>query len=170
MEITGAVESKIISVLVEVEVEGSECNGNLREENNSVVAKLTLTDGSTRKICLDSWHDYGDRMNPPDGGEDLTIVEVNGKRVRYSQEFYHNEKEALVCEACKIFGGPDTRNYKPNASRYIVPISSDNGLTVRWSNCCVYHINNYKKFAGWYGPILKLQYKNPELPEVKDGA
>jgi len=52
-------------------IESVECHQNTRESSDSIVAVVLCRDWKCRKVKLDTYHDSGTRIDPPDYGEEL---------------------------------------------------------------------------------------------------
>jgi len=57
-------------------VESVECRQSFRESGDSIVAVVLCRDWKCRKVKLDTYHDSGTRLDPPDYGEELEWQET----------------------------------------------------------------------------------------------
>jgi hypothetical protein len=147
-------------------------DGSLRGTDCCMVVKLKMTDGSTRTVEYSEWNDYGTRLDPPDGGTDLAVVAVDDIPVVNRFDYDHN---APQCTECLRNGPPSTKNGVPNTADYLMPLSDDQGQTVKgWEPRCSYHMPNTWRgepnLGDWYGPVIKLDKhgNGPVLPVVRE--
>jgi hypothetical protein len=161
-----------------VEVLDASCNGSMRGSDTGITVKLKMIDGTTRTVEYTEWHDYGSMWEPPDGDVNLAVIAVDDIPVVNRFEY---DKDAPPCAVCLREEPPSTKHGVPNTADYLMPLSDDQGKTVKgWELRCSYHMPD--RFTGdswdgpnlgdWYGPVVRLDKHgrdaHPTLPRVRE--
>lgn len=150
-----------------VEIEDAKYGGGFGGSSREIRAKLTMVDGSTRTVEWGEETTYDTRINPGDYDVGMVVVAVNGTPV-VNRIGHDREQELPLCETCLKTGGPPTRGFKPNEARYLIPVSTDQGKTIkRWKPTCVWHRSHtWGDHGDWHGPVIELKQTAPALPRV----
>jgi hypothetical protein len=129
-----------------------------------------MVDETTRTVEWEQVEGHGDRINPPDYDEGMVVIAVDGVPVVNKFDSYGERDNAMpLCEECEKHGGPDTRGCKPNTADYLIPVSDDQGKTVkRWKFICSWHrgSGDHGDYDDWRGPSIRISQDAPHLPWV----
>lgn len=151
-----------------IEIEDAKYSGGFGGCSREIRAKLALVDGSTRTVEWGEDVSHATRLEPGDYDVSMAVVAVNETPV-VNRIGHDREAELPLCETCVKTGGPSTRGFKPNPARYLIPVSTDQGKTIkRWKPTCSWHRpHGYGDYGDWYGPVIELKQERPSLPIVR---